>query len=106
MRKPNIDKLKADNEDLRESNKRLFDRVQSLINEQNELREENELLRGMYEEVVKKSSNTEANERVKTLEVVNKRQQEEIKRLREDCKEMAKLLQKYDELVEIALLVL
>ena len=42
-------------------------------------------------------------ERIKTLETVNKRHQEENKKLRNTIKEMDELLEKYDSLLELAI---
>ena len=84
MGKPNLDELKSDNAVLSRV-------IVGLI-------EENELLRAKI-----RVNDTDMAERIKTLETVNKRHQEEIKRLRKGIKEIAELIEEYDSLLELAI---
>ena len=80
--------------------------------ELDELQYDNYILSGIIADLVKENktlsakirvSDADMEERIKTLETVNKRHQEEIKKLRNGIKEMAELLEEYDSLLELAI---
>ena len=91
MRKSRFYELQSENDELRELNKRLQNRLSHIL-------ESDSILRAKFEEVV--SENGDKTERLKTLETVNKRHQEEIKKVREENSQLESML---DDAIEILL---